>query len=115
LSESSARYDSKGVPICPGDLLKTFHFQSDRWRKRYYLYHVAVLEDGYLMMVPVCYLEPSKKALGGGKCALTPERAAEAEVISGHGPGDCLSYEDRSKRTPWRQAHSPDDEDEGDS
>lgn len=34
-------YDRKGVPIHPGDLIRSFHFIGAR-RKRYYLYHVAV-------------------------------------------------------------------------
>lgn len=88
-------HDSRGVPIYPGDLLKSYHFTGAR-RKRYYLYHVAVYENGGLFMVPVSDLEPTK-ANQGGKCLLSDELAANAEVIHGYGPGDCLDYTDRPR------------------
>lgn len=90
-------YDLKGVPIFPGDLLRTFHFIGSR-RKRHYLYHTVVNEDGYLCMVPTCWLEtPLQK--GGGKAMLKymhPEK--ESEVIAGNGPEPYLSYEDRPRK-----------------
>lgn len=89
-------HDRRGVPIYPGDLLKSFHFTGPR-RKKYWLYHVAVLRDGYLEMVPTSELEPTLRNRGGC-CWLLPEMAEEIEVIAGHGPGDCLDFDDRPKQ-----------------
>ncbi len=85
-------HDMNGVPIYPGDLLRTFHFTGAR-RKRHWLYHVAVNEiGGRLRMVPTSHLaDPS----GGGACLMSDAMARECEIISGHGPGDILSFEDR--------------------
>lgn len=90
-------HDRKGVPIYPGDLLRSFHYVGRR-RKVYYLYHTAVMRDGAMCMVPTSHLEPTK-AGGGGACLMSDGLAANAEVITGHGPGDCLSYEDRPKKS----------------
>jgi hypothetical protein len=89
--------DKRGVPIYPGDLLKSFHFQGARWRKKYYLYHTAVYENEAMWMVPTSHLEPTK-VKGGGKCLLSDDLAGEAEVIAGCGPEDFLDYTDRPKR-----------------
>lgn len=88
-------HDKKGVPIYPGDLLRSFHFFGSR-KKRHYLYHTAVFRDGAMFVVPTSHLEPTKIS-GGGSCPLDERLAAEAEVISGHGPGRTLSFEDRPK------------------
>jgi len=37
-------YDKRGKQILVGDLLKVFHFQIGR--KKYYMYHVVVMEEG---------------------------------------------------------------------
>ena len=97
-------YDKRGVPIYPGDLLKTFHFRGARWRKNYYLYHVAVKDDGYMKMYPVCWLEPSKQRNRGGPCLLSHEHAAETEVIQGYGPPPYLDYTDRPRRKQRNEA-----------
>ena len=91
-------HDSKGVPIYPGDLLKSYHF-TDRRRRKWYLYHVAVMRDGALRMVPTSHLEPTLVS-GGGGCLLSDELANALEVIHGHGPDDCLDYTDRPKHKP---------------
>ena len=91
-------HDKRGVPIYPGDLLKTFAFTGSR-RKKYWLYHIAVFNKRYgtMQIVPVSELEPTKRGQGG--CAwLTIEQAADAEVIYGHGPGDCLDFSERPRR-----------------
>ena len=90
-------YDSRGFPIYPGDLLRSFHFMGSRYGRYYYLYHVAVLRDGELDMVPTAYLEKSLIA-GGGRCHLTERLAAETEIINGSGPGKCLDFRDRPRR-----------------
>jgi hypothetical protein len=87
-------HDTNGVPVYPGDLLKSYHFTGRR-NKRYFLYHTAVYRDGAMYMVPTCHLEPTKLS-GGGSCMLTQELLLESEIIAGHGPGD-MHYEDRAK------------------
>lgn len=91
-------HDSKGVPIYPGDLLRTPHFR-DRRGRLHYLYHTVVETDDRLEMVPTSHLEPSKRD-GGGRCWLSREMAGATRVISGYGPGDFLSYEDRPRMKP---------------
>jgi hypothetical protein len=98
LAPGAAR-DCNGVPIYPGDLLRTPHFRDSR-RRMHYLYHVAVQIDvegtPALRMIPASHLEPTKRA-GGGACLLTRDMAAQCEVISGAGPGDVLCFRDRRK------------------
>ncbi len=91
-------YDKHGRQIYPGDLIKSFHFQGRRWRKKYYLYHTAVEEKGRLWLVPTAHLEPTKVS-GGGKCQLCQEiiDANDGEIILGYGPGDILDYKDRPR------------------
>ena len=103
-------HDCKGVPIYPGDLLRTPHFR-DRRRKQHYLYHTIALQKvrgtTALWMIPTSHLEPTKRN-GGGSCLLSQELAGSCEVISGHGPGECLDYTDRKKIRP--KAAGGDDE-----
>lgn len=88
-------YDHKGIPIYPGDLLRTPHFQTSK--RKYYLYHTAVCIDGVMWMVPTSHLEPTLVA-SGGKCMLSDAHAAEAEIISGFGPDEYIDYGDRPRR-----------------
>ena len=88
--------DSRGIPIYPGDLLRSYHF-TDRKGRKYYLYHTAVYRDGAMVMVPTCHLEPTR-IKGGGSCLMSDEIAATIKVISGYGPGDCLDHIDRPRR-----------------
>lgn len=88
-------HDKRGVPIYPGDLLRTYHFTGACGRK-FYLYHTAVLDGGNMKMVPTSHLEPTK-ASSGGMCWLRQEQANHVEVINGHGPGDCLDWTERNK------------------
>lgn len=92
--------DKNRRQICPGDLLRSFHFTGAR-RKKYYLYHVAVLNRDYqretLEAVPVCSLEPTKRNQGG-KCWLTQDVATNMEIIYGSGPGKLLGFDDRPKQ-----------------
>ena len=93
-------HDIKGVPLYPGDLIKTPHFIGAR-RKQYYLYHVVVVRDGLLWVVPTSQLEPTLKDRGGEVCLDRTggaEWVSRSEVISGHGPGDIVSFEDRPRR-----------------
>jgi hypothetical protein len=93
--------DKTGREIVPGDLLKTFHFTGAR-KRRHWLYHTVVQEEGRLWLVPTCWLEPTKVS-GGGRCCIGWLDTAldgflrDCEIISGHGPGAILSYEDRPR------------------
>lgn len=87
--------DKKGVPIYPGDLLRSHHFYGVR-NKEHFLYHVAVYIGGAMRMYPASSLEPTLENRGG-KCLMTQELADKCEVIYGHGPGDVLDYSDRKK------------------
>ena len=88
------RHDKNGVPIHPGDLLKTYHFRDYLGRDRY-LYHVAVIRDGELWMVPVSHMHPPK-IKGGGDCMITNDIVARAEIIHGTDDGGG-TYEERPK------------------
>ena len=98
MSKPGEVVDHRGVPIYPGDLLRTFHFR-DRRRKKHYLYHVAVLCDDGMWLIPTSHLEPTLVA-GGGTYQLSQTGITdyEIEVIHGHGPDDYLSFEDRPRR-----------------
>jgi hypothetical protein len=96
VSKPGEIFDKKGVPIYPGDLIRSFHFRGAR-RKIYYLYHVAVLKNGRMWMVPTCYLDPTIKDTGG-RCYLEQNNLLQAEVISGHGPEPYSDHEDRPRR-----------------
>jgi len=89
-------FDRRGVPIFRGDLIKQPHFIDYR-HKRHYLYHVVTVRDGYLEAVPSSCLEPTLRGKGGTYW-ITQNDALTAEVIHGHGPGDCLDFNDRPKR-----------------
>jgi hypothetical protein len=89
--------DKKGVPIYPGDLLRSYHFRAARRREVYYLYHVATYQNGAMHMTPAHWLEPSAPR-NGGECLLSDGLAIIAEVIAGTGPGDLLDHRDRPKR-----------------
>lgn len=85
-------HDKKGVPIYAGDLLRSYHFTGAR-RKTHYLYHVAVLKDGGMDVVPTSHLEASK-INGGGRVRLSDNLAKTMEIIH----SDCYpSHEDREK------------------
>ena len=89
-------YDKKGVPIYPGDLLKTLHFIGAR-RKKYYLYHTVVRGGDYLYMVPTSHLETGL-ARSGGKCLLKYGIREGSEVIAGYGPPPHFMYDERPRK-----------------
>jgi len=87
LKQPGECFDSQGIPIYPGDLLRTFHFIGSRRRKNY-LYHVAVMdrEAGALRMVPVFHLDAALRDHAdnrGGNPLLSDGLGAEATVIDG--------------------------------
>jgi hypothetical protein len=89
-------HDKHGVPIYPGDLIRSFHFRGGPRRRIYYLYHTAAYVDGAMRMVPTMFLEPTKRNRGG-ECLMSQGLMDEAEVIMGSGPGDCLDCFDRPR------------------
>lgn len=38
-------YDEKGVEIETGDLLKVYHYRSRHFRRKEYMYHIAILQE----------------------------------------------------------------------
>ena len=88
--------DMNGYPICPGDLLRSFHFRERRYRRKHYLYHTATTEGDRIRIVPTCHLEPTKKN-GGGACLLDEALAQNMEIILGSGPGKILDFRDRKR------------------
>lgn len=90
-------YDKNGVPVYPGDLIKTFHYTGSR-KKKHYLYHTVVNKEGYLFMVPTSHLEPSL-AKDGGVCLLRIGLTEDCEIISGMGPDlDWLPFDERPRK-----------------
>lgn len=89
-------FDANGIPVYPGDLIRTYHFTGPR-RKRYYLYHTAVYKDGAMSLVPVSHLEPSCVRGSDGVCLLLQELMADAEIIHGYGPLPFLYYDERPR------------------
>jgi hypothetical protein len=102
LKQPGQCWDRKGVPIYPGDLLRSLHFIGAR-KKKYWLYHVAVMdtEAGGMRMVPTKHLEPTKRTAidsRGGDPLLSDHLCVNAEVIDGYGPRPYLCYEERPRR-----------------
>lgn len=91
-------HDMHGYPIHPGDLCRQYHFTERRYRRREYLYHVAVWneKDAAMEMVPVSELEPSRRGRGG-RYWLLPGNASDLEIIHGCGPGECLDFRERKR------------------
>lgn len=83
-------FDKNGIPIYPGDLLKSYHFTGAR-RKKYYLYHIVKIFD-------CCNMKMESVHGKGGSCLLTQDLGDNAEVISGYGPKGYLDYTDRPKK-----------------
>jgi hypothetical protein len=98
MSEPGEVVDRRGIPIYPGDLIRSPHFK-DRRGKQWWLYHVAVWNaaKGAMEMVPASHLEPTKVD-GGGRCWLNQCHAIAVEIIDGCGPGDVLDFTDRERR-----------------
>ena len=87
-------HDSKGYPIYPGDLLRSYHYRTRK--KIYYLYHVAVFVNGYMEFVPTCHLQP-EKTKGGGRGMLAKNYEGHFTIIDGYGPEPYLSYDERPR------------------
>lgn len=87
-------HDRRGIPIYPGDLLRSPHFKSRR--RTYYLYHTAVFVDGAMRMIPTSELEPSL-ANRGGDCLMSQEICNNVEIMIGHGPDGIVDFWDRPK------------------
>jgi hypothetical protein len=114
LKQPGECHDRRGVPIYPGDLLRSFHFRGKR-RKMYYLYHVAILDvaAGGMRMIPASHLEPTNRDAHdsrGGDPLLSDSLTAIAEVIDGYGPEPYIDFKDRPRKKAARDAA----EEEGD-
>lgn len=104
--KSGECYDSRGIPIHRGDLLRLPHFRGPR-RKMYYNYHVAVgvtTPDGKhvgLRMIPCIHLDEGlrkNRLHSGGSFFLTPNMAEKMTIVDGPSLGDCLLFDERPKR-----------------
>jgi hypothetical protein len=77
--------DKNGVPIYPGDLLKSFSFRAALRRQKIYMYHCVILNNGVMEMVPHSELHKPD----GGRCWLhtmaDQKGVVNAEVIASHG------------------------------
>jgi len=93
-------YDKNGVPIYPGDLLRTFHFTGPR-RRKWYLYHTAIFNQQHQCMegVPTSEIEPSLVGRGG-RFWLHQEimDGEQCEVIEGPSIGEHILYTERPRR-----------------
>lgn len=87
--------DKNGIPIYPGDLLRTFHFTGPR-RRKYYLYHVAIYdaEAAAMRMLPTKWLEPTAPR-DGGNPLLSDGLAASTEIVEGPSVGDAVLFTER--------------------
>jgi len=108
--------DIHGVPICVGDLLKSFHFTHRVRKRKCYLYHAVTLrtfDDGSSAMWLVPFFQLLNGSDGGGCCYLHSQ-ADEHGVVRGaeviDGPlGQCgadkvgdFAERKRRKVTPTR-------------
>lgn len=83
--------------IYPGDLVRSDHFRerlrSGRFRQ-HYLYHVIIVNQGDLEMVPASALHKAS----GGRCWLKTVDPSTLTIISGYGPENWMSHHDRPCR-----------------
>ena len=81
MAKPGEAHDKNGIPIYPGDVLRTFHFRHYRHRRKMYLYHVARLRsDGHMEAVPAGSIGT---AVDGGTFNLLEGNACEI-VQSSH-------------------------------
>lgn len=99
--ESEELYDKNGYPICPGDVLKVFHFVAALRRERRYMYKLVIERDGYLYGVSPG--EIVKKGLERAhsyrlKWNAETDRLDDTEIVEGYGPGDIVCHRDRPRK-----------------
>ena len=91
-------HDSKGIPIYPGDLLRSYHF-TGKHQKVYYLYHVALMIEGAMRMVNTDLMPDvlsGKNQLPG--CMMSQDLAIKTTILCGYGPKkEHYSFEDRPR------------------
>ena len=96
--------DRNGVPIYPGDLLKTYNFTGPR-RRKWFMYHVVTQDvSGVLHATPTAWMAKTERQrqLSGGQCylhSLADEGGVirDTEVIDGYGPDGIVCYTDRKR------------------
>ncbi len=98
LHNSKIVYDKRGIEVCVGDVLKVFHFTGGR-RKKYYMYKIAVIRDGYLLAADAVQLGKDYTAAINGACIL--DVLGSFEIVAGFGPKPFLSFEDRPRINPF--------------
>lgn len=98
--------DQKGVPIYPGDLVRSKHFYYRKRRRWSYLYHVVVAEtrgEGErrypcLRLVPYWH-RGTGDVPGGGDPLLVQDIANGFEIIASHAGSDAPYFLDRKRVT----------------
>jgi hypothetical protein len=88
--------DKHGIPVYPGDVLKTFHYKSRLHGRYMYLYHVAVEKNGHLEGRPAREINGKSD---GGRFWLTTASLQATEIVQGYGPGPMDNFTDRKKKT----------------
>lgn len=105
--QTERKYDKRGVPIYPGDLLRSDHFaerlSGGRIKKHFVFHVVTVAPDGLYLVTPAAWLETRKAPKPGtsrtGECHLwILDTETLCRVVQGDGPGDTLDFDDRPKR-----------------
>ena len=71
-------YDRRGIPIMPGDLLRSIHFKDYR-RRWHYLYHVV---NDEMVAVPLAQALGGRANGGDVPLARCPEFAAACDVVA---------------------------------
>lgn len=89
MTDQLAVYDKTGRQIMVGDILKVFHFQGARWRKKYFMYKqvmgARVFSEGSAPRLLVSHLnmkEWSDKD-GGYTLGQDGEILADVEIVQG--------------------------------
>jgi hypothetical protein len=87
-------HDKNGIPIYPGDVLRTFHY-THRWgRRKMYLFHVACLDGEHLIGVPASDLA---RKPDGGTFNLLPGNCSDIEIVQGYGPAPLMEFNERPR------------------
>ena len=93
-------YDRHGIPVREADVIRTFHFTGPR-RRKYYLYHVAVLRNGRLYGVPAHELAVKPD---GGTFLLSTDSLVNSEIVQcgkfeTDADGKCILFNERLRRS----------------
>jgi len=89
MSDAPAAYDKTGRQIKVGDVLKVYHFQGARWRKRYFMYKQVIGEQVLgksgrpYLMVSHMNMKPFDDRDGGYHIEQSGQIEREVEIVQG--------------------------------